>query len=513
MKSLYKKIVGTVLILLFLILFFSISKTAKSGYHFTDDHEIINIDKNLAVKSTIAVACEYIKNDLNIRYRPIYYLHRVLETKIFGTNLFVWSIYNLFLLFLTLNFFYLSLIKLEFSIIESLIFLVLAFIGPQMEIWWRLGPNETLGMFFLGLSFYFITDIEKRYNLKNILLALFIVLASLSKESFTLIIPALLVFKIWRDKEFFNLSFKNAILKNRILIIPFIVMVINLLIIKIIIGTNKIGYAGLGNEGLYFTLKGIIWIIIYQLREYFIIITLIYSAICISLGNKTKILQFSKKMIFPFLIFVLIVIPNLILYAKSQMNGRYLLPSLIGIGFFIITFFKETRINFRRINYLFLFIILIFSFRLFNIAYLNAEKFTDEGEQNKAFFSAIIGNYHKNSTVLLVVNPVQSFEWSLSLDAYLSNKYGLKYYVYGLNDEDLRIKNSDFNKSLTSIWIATFKDRFYSQTNHKPDIVLFLDKTLDKIFYSKKIINSEEYENIISMKSNYAVLIKKVKLK
>jgi len=487
-------IYAIILITVLVILFFTITGTVTSGYHFTDDHEIVRITDDLSKESILTVAAKWIKRDLSIRFRPMYFFHRILETKVFGINFTAWSVYTMFLLLTSLLCFYYGMRKLKYSFFESLCFLIIVFIGPQSAIWWRLGPNETIGMVFLGLAFYFMVNCEKRYLLNTYLFCFFLICASLCKESFTIIVPAFFVFKIWHEKELNNLSVKKAILKNRVLFIPFIVMIINLLIIVFVVGTNRIGYAGV-DSGIFHLLKGI-FSIIKQFEKYIIMVAILFGIICFSLNDKRKILLFSKKMTFPFLICTLIVAPNLVLYAKSGMWERYLLPSLVGIAFFIISLIKEIRQDFSGFSSLILTIILVFSMKPeFLLALNSARGFANEGNQTKKFLSEINANYEESSNVLLVADPVGYYELSFSIETYLSLTRGIELYTYAV--ERSWSDMSDFEKNLTSGWHSYFNQRMLSDMKGKPDMILFFDKTLDERFFYESGIQKERYSNIL----------------
>ena len=501
-----KDLYAIILIIVSIILFFKITKTVTSGYNFFDDHQILQITDDLSKESILTVATKWMKQDLNIRFRPMYFFHRVLESKVFGNNFTAWSVYTIFLLFTSLLCFYYGMRKLKYSILESLCFLILVFIGQQMAVWWRLGPSETIGMVFLGLAFYFMVNIEKRYSLNTCLFCFFLICASLCKESFIIIIPAFLIFKIWHEKELFNLSVKKAVLKNRLLLIPFVVMIINLLIVVFVVGTNKIGYAGVSG-GIFPLLKGILSIIKNRFIEYIIIVAIFFGAIYFELKDGKKLLLFSKKLIFSFIICVLIVAPNLILYSKSGMGERYLLPSLIGIAFVIVSFIKEARLNFRWLSSLFLVIILVFSIKPAYSALISGRWSANAGNQSKVFLSEILDNYKESSNVLLVADPVGSYEWSYSLNIYLSLAKGIKFYAYAVEDPSSWGGLSDIGKDLTAGWYSWFKQRMLSDMQGKPNMILFLNKALAERFFNEGGVPKERYLNILKKDTGYAIFM------
>lgn len=66
-----------------------------------------------------------------------------------------------------------------------------------MAIRWRLGPNETI----LSISFYIMSLSLKKPEKKlyNYLFAISLIITSLCKESFIIIIPGMILFKVLKD--------------------------------------------------------------------------------------------------------------------------------------------------------------------------------------------------------------------------------------------------------------------------------------------------------------------------
>lgn len=331
-------------IILGVFLFLGLTGNLDNAYHFTDDHEIIRISHDLQAKSVFPVIYDWIKTDLDIRYRPIFYVNRVLEVRLFGEKFILWSIWNAILASASFVFFYFGMRRLDFSKIESILFVLLAFLGPQMAIWWRLGTNETIGVFFLGLAFYFIPCCNKRYRLNTFIFSIFLIFAMLSKESFLIISPVLILYKLLDDKKKTNDSMKELLNRNLLLIIPLIVFLMSIWLIVFEIGTNEIGYAGLSKE-IGQMAKGIIRIINYFLVDWEILIILCLFLVYYELKVGKELWGFAQKMLIPAIFAILIILPNLIIYAESGMGERYLLPSTIGLSYFLVSILRNIYSN------------------------------------------------------------------------------------------------------------------------------------------------------------------------
>lgn len=352
-------------IFLFWYSFFFFSGSLFSGYHFTDDHQIIQFNLDLSSSHTnfMEVSKQIILKDFQARFRPLFYLHKIWETKLFGVNFHYWSIYTGSLAAFTSLFLFLFARIAGFSILESLVFSVLSFLGRQSEIWWRLGTNETIGSFFMSLSILFMglsVYSKRQKKLYEILFIVFTILMSLCKESFILLIPAILFWKIWLYKTQNNLRWGDAIKSNiSSIMILLLVIMAELLFIKFFIGATKISYAGIEgfqpvkyvNTAIRLSSFGGIGLILLQS-----IILVIF--VCVRSTVKT----FFNDFMYPFVLFLLIIAPQVILYAKSGFYARYMMPGYLGYFVFIIYLLRFVRTgnnklparmnpqNFKRLN-------------------------------------------------------------------------------------------------------------------------------------------------------------------
>src|SRR4030067_2945400 len=73
-----------------------LSGSLSSGFHFTDDHQIIGFSSSIESAGFIDQAIDYISGDISLkgRFLPLYDLHRLIEVKLFGTDFFMWAVYG-----------------------------------------------------------------------------------------------------------------------------------------------------------------------------------------------------------------------------------------------------------------------------------------------------------------------------------------------------------------------------------------------------------------------------------
>lgn len=508
-----KWIDSAVVILFFaaILLFLSYAGTLTSGYHFIDDHEMIVIHSDLEKAPVLNVMANLIKKDLNIRFRPMYFVHRIIEIKIFGADFFTLSFYTGILAALTFSFFYLGARKLKFSALESLIFVLLAFIGSQMAIWWMLGPNETIGMFFLGLTFLFLAKSAERKNYlrDTVLFSVFLVFASLSKESFVIVIPAFVFYKIWNEKNIFGISLRESIQNNLVLLLPAAAMVFEIWMIYFAVGTNTIGYAG-STSGWEELKRGILAIITSKIMlkdwlTFFGIITfLFFLGVVLQKGEKKKKMAYIFKNILPSIIFsFLIVAPGILMYAKSGMAERYLLPSAFGLAFLAVFLVRENpKIFFRAAGGV---IAVIFLLGSFKITEDSAKAFAASGIYTNQLLSAAIANSKPDAKILLAVDPVDRFEASDAIKTYLLREKRDNVFGYSLPRE----YKSDFEFGLEKGWESWYKGKMLSDMVGPPDMIIMTDKIQAERFFSETRLDKDDYKSELSADNPHALFIKK----
>lgn len=296
------------------------AQTLWSGYHFVDDHEIVRLISDFQQIGYFATLSKWISTDFLIRFRPLYFFHRVTQAYFFGTNFTLWSSYLFLWILATCQLNYLTLRKIGWSSLTAFLIPLFVFLGKASPVIWRLGPSEVYGLTFASLAFY----LTAKNPHKIFWPILNMVIAALFKESFVLSFPFFVVFRIFYAKPFDGEYYK-AIKNNFRFILTCALLTIALLgIIKFIVGTEKIEYAGVSG----FT-------IIKFLETCKSFLQLTYSKFLIAFWlplllflkreNKTSRNEFTRLL---FVIFALgiLAFPQLVLYTKSGLFERYLIP-------------------------------------------------------------------------------------------------------------------------------------------------------------------------------------------
>ncbi|MBD2017320.1 hypothetical protein H6F96_25565 [Microcoleus sp. FACHB-53] len=458
------------------------------GYHLVDDHEFASIYYDLDIKKIglIKSILEWLQNDHVFgRFRPVYYIHRILIIKILGFNLFALSVYNLFLAGFSTFFLFIFAKKLGFTFTESLLFSFFNVLGLQSEVWWQLGPAETLGTFFLSVTLMclvFSVLSEKFKAIWKFLFCFFTILMSLTKESFSLIIPVMIFINVWFSHDINNLSWHESFKKNSTLIV-FLSFFFSLEIayIKYFVGTD-FGYAGY--EGFHYlkffqTLNSINQYV----SGWLILLSLILVILVARVIKNQSYIYIAQKLYKPFAAFILVLLPQLLLYSKSGMSDyRYLLPVVFGYALLIL-FITDFLKTYKTVSVLFLLILSLNLCGKFYLAWNNSFLFSNSGKITTALLNTLEMNTQPESKILIVADPTTHQQWILSLKRYL--KYIARRNHLYLNDEEFK----DFRTTLLNPKRAKIFEYYHLSSEltgkNQFDCVVILTPDLNKKFTQK----------------------------
>ena len=476
--------------LLFLLFWFAIlilCGTLFSGYHFMDDHGILRESQEVA-KSDILQEVKIFKKNLldpQMRFRPFYWTHRRSMLAVMGTDFTALSIYTGFLAVFTSFFLFLFMKKTGFSMVESFLFVGLTLLGEQAAIWWRLGNNETLGMLMLSialLSMALSTNARQKRKkiLYEILFVLFAILASWSKESFILIIPALVAWKIWltwqnqqeqsqpnpdTDKLTPKITIKDAIKEN---LIPGILLLLIcfLELVHVIknVGTTKIVYAGY--EGFHpanFIKTGLQGFM--AIHGWVILLLLILclrrpGALFIKTAPGPRKNFLLIQIFLPFVLAGLIVTPQIVLYMKSGMMDRYLLPGIMGYTLLMVVLLRYIRETSRKkvIAIIAVLLLAVISLQQLRVTRYTAIGFANEGKQINAWLQSIEQNTREQDKILIVTHMHRHYEGAISLKMFLDVKSNRKNTLFTPANLQVKSGAARFWKELNRYFFSQFKE-------------------------------------------------------
>jgi hypothetical protein len=201
---------------------------------------------------------------------------------------------------------------------------------------------------------------------------------------------------------------------------------------------------------------------------------------------------------------MLILAPNIVLYAKSGLIERYLLPSSLGLGFFAASIIKgidKDQLWYKKI----VLTIITISFLPFIFSSCtDAIKFSKEGYSTKRLLSAVSTNYRKGSQLMVIVDPVESYEKSVSLQTYLFYEEKIDLFGYPIVKDN---KDADYQGYVDG-WKSYFNGKQYENMTSQPELLIFLDNKMVDSFFAKFKFLKNEYMPVDIGKSPFALLKK-----
>jgi len=348
-------VLGAFVLFWFLIL--AGSGSLFSGYHLADDHEVLRMGRDVAKEGVRLQAKKWIDIDLSVahRFKPVYYLHRVIEARLFGSNFLLWKVYTGCLAILASFLLYRFGRWLGWSLTEAFLFPLLVFVGKQSVVWWSLGPQETIGMTMLAVALACMVKMIAAKRNKGLWASLFIiftVLMSLSKESFIALLPAFMFWIVWLKREKTAASWNNALRSHAGPILALgLIFVLEILFIFRYVGIGGYSTKAGGLDGftpLAYLKTAVMMSLSVSAVGYGLIFVFGFLFIYLVHGSNHKAsaaqgVSFLGDFGASLVLFLLIVGPQCILYARSGFYGRYLLPLLFGYAVLLIYFLDYLR--------------------------------------------------------------------------------------------------------------------------------------------------------------------------
>lgn len=317
------------------------SGSLTAGFHFTDDHQIVSFSETLKSAGAIDTALDWVAQDVKSigRFLPVYYIHRLVQIKFFGTDFLIWGLYDGLLAWLASSFMAWFMLLAGFSLFGAILFPCFLFLGFQTGIWWRFGTAETIAMLIVSVMLTAAAGSAKKKSLAlDILFMAAGILLMLTKETFILFIPALLFLKVWLVKKERRGSWLGAMKAEAL---PAVVLLslagAEVLFIKFFVGTTGIGYAGYdGFKAGPFISALVNYLFASQAW-------LVPMAFALALSVTPREKRPWGDIFAVFTLLALSLLPQAALHARSGVSERYLLPGIFGVIFAIFYFYRLSR--------------------------------------------------------------------------------------------------------------------------------------------------------------------------
>lgn len=396
--------------------------TLTSGYHLVDDHEILkwSWQMELEGKSIWNVLQDVLKRDMANRYRPAHVITRVFETKLFGINLTLFSLVKAVELWISCIFLYYIACRMNVKKIYAVAFVLVSLLGYQSATWWRLGTHEVQCILLFSVGFYCTQRwLTERKSTWAIISFLAYILMCNFKESFIVVMPFVMLYVLYVElRDIDKIKLENVIssVKNNLvyLCILGIIFIIPVLVVVFFIGANEYDMVGLDTAVPFADYIAGIGNSLQEDLKWYKRFGILFGLILLTYWDELKKLW--KEM----LLTAVLIFPQLILYGRTGLNERYMLPSTIGFSFFficVIMKWKPLRAK-RKLVYVCGILLLLAAHG--RVALREADYFRYRGESITTMLEAVTEMSQGEAKILSCFNPNR--EGNLTIHYWMRNQ-------------------------------------------------------------------------------------------
>lgn len=369
-----------------------VTGTLTSGFHLVDDWEFAKYMDWMTLEGRSLWEClkEAVGYDLTMRFRPLYYINRVLMAAVFGINLTAMSVIKALEIVTAFVLLYYCARQMACNMVYAALFALTVLVGYQSAVWWKLGPQESYDIMMFALGFYLLLKWlrtgRKWYSFVSVG-AFF--LMSVYKEPFILLLPFVGLYVLYEEmkgRKVTLLHLWEAVRRR----LPYLLAIgflfaAELFLIVFVIGTNNYSYVGL-DESVTMDQYVQAWsLAVHTDMKWYVRFGVLFGAIFLTYWENLK------KLGWEILLTMAIVLPQCITYSKTSMTERYLLPCVLGFAFFVVVVgcnFKSLSGKRRIVYILGLFLMLAAHSR---VMLREASYFTRRGEGIKTMMESTLG--------------------------------------------------------------------------------------------------------------------------
>ena len=121
-----------------------VTGTLTSGFHLVDDWEFAQYIDWITLEHRSLWDClrDTVSFDLTLRFRPLYYINRILMAYVFGINLTAMSVVKAAEIVVALVALYYCARQMKCNMVYAALFSMTVMVGYQSAVWWKLGPQD-----------------------------------------------------------------------------------------------------------------------------------------------------------------------------------------------------------------------------------------------------------------------------------------------------------------------------------------------------------------------------------
>ena len=309
--------------------------TITSGFHLVDDWEIAKYVDEMMTMSFWECLKRTLARDFTKRLRPLYYINRVIVAALFGINLTAISVVKGIEIILAMVFLYYIARHLHCNVVYSVLFALTVMVGYQAAVWWKLGPQESYGIMVFSAGFLLLLKwlrTGKKYQALLSLTAFFLI--SVYKESYLMLLPFVMLYVVYDRMKERKVTIPNlwSAVREKFLYLCILAFILaaELFLLVFVIGTNNYSYVGLDST-ITLSEYHTIWDNAFQGDlKWFVRFGTLFIMIILTFWEQLK------KLGWEILLTLSIIVPQVVIYSKSGITERYILPSAFGFAFFFV---------------------------------------------------------------------------------------------------------------------------------------------------------------------------------
>ncbi len=444
--------------------------TLTSGVHLVDDHEFLRWTYEFRCQNAnlLDILKVWFWRDLSWRYRPLYYFLRIFSCYVFGDNLIAYSFLKASEIIFSIIFLYYCGQEMSAGKVYSVLFAFTSMIGYQSAVWWKLGPQESLATLLLAAGFFcmlrYLKSNKKGWMAGNIFL--FILMVHY-KESHIILIPFFMLYILYfeicsSEKGQVTLSGIWRCIKKRIgyLIALSIIFIAPVVVIVFYVGTDQYGNVGFESgmsileyvDGLGRSFQGDL--------KWYKRFGILFCLILLTYWEELK------KLWKEILLAVSFVLPQIVLYGRSGIGERYILPSSIGFAFFFVYVIPKWKPLSGKRRFVYVLGILLCLAAHGRVMLREADYFRYRGESIMSTFQAVDKMKREDSNVLACFRPNE--EGNLTINYWMKLR-GFDNVYYWTEEEQMITKVCDIN--------LAYPEEYYKEQDFDDmDIIVMYNK-------------------------------------
>lgn len=329
-----------------------------AGPRLVDDNQIFGLDRQVQAEGfSAAVEAQWRTRARSGRYVLVFLTEKVLKSWLYGSDVVLWRLHVMGLAILAGLLLHLAATRLGFRWPEALLFALLTITGAQSITWTRLIHGEGLGLVFLALALWIASHrigVGRRAMLLDAAFVACLVLAGLTKESFLLVLPAMVLWRLVMVSEERSQSLRATVRERWPLLVPLLavsaVYAANAPTLRQSFETWYVGSHGLGGGRL----RAAIADLFAALNPWPLVLAaaVLLVASAASRSPPAALRPVARRLLLVATVAAGIVVPQVVLYGSVGFGdggnadldaARYLIPASLGFALLFVAFARATR--------------------------------------------------------------------------------------------------------------------------------------------------------------------------